>query len=126
MAMMKTNLTYTRRHSHVTIMLIGIVSLFLLCRIPMLINQIYDIQSSISDDYLSKTNHYFQCRIQRIFSTFANFMQTINSNGNLIIYLLCCPNFREISREVIDSIRRGANCIFIHERSRSSTRSTDM
>lgn len=126
MAMTKTNLTCTRRHSHVTIMLIGIVSLFLLCRIPMLINQLYDIQNSLSDDDLSKTNRYFQCRIQRIFNTFANFMQTINSNGNLIIYLLCCQNFRYTSKEVIDSIRIWVNDIFIHGRSRSSTRSTDM
>ena len=126
MATMKTNPIYPRRHSHVTIMLIGIVSLFLLCRIPMLVNQIYDIRNSILDDYLSGNNRYFQCRIQRTFSTFANFMQTINSNGNLVIYLLCCQNFRETSKEVLESIRIHVYGISIHQRSRASTRSTEM
>lgn len=130
MAMIKTNPIHPRHHSHVTIMLIGIVSLFIICRIPMLINQIYDIQNPIFDDYLSKNNRYFQCRIRRVFNTFANFMQTINSNGNLILYLLCCQNFRETSKEVfeklIHSIRIRAIGIFIQRRSRASTRSTDM
>jgi hypothetical protein len=126
MAMMKTKPDYPRRHSHVTVMLIGIVSLFLLCRIPMLVNQIYDIKNSILDDYFSGHNRYFQCRIQRTFSTFANFMQTINSNGNFIIYLLCCQNFRETSKEILESMRIRAYGISIHQRSRASTRSTEL
>ena len=76
MTMVKTNVIDSRRHYYVTIMMIGVVLLFLLCRIPMLINQICEIR------YLTKHNLYFHCRIQRIFSTCANFMQTINSNGN--------------------------------------------
>jgi hypothetical protein len=132
MAMIKTNINYSRRYHHVTIMLIGVVLLFCLCRFPMLINQIYEIRESMSDDYLSKQNLYFQCRIQRIFNTFANFMQTINSNGNLIIYLLCYQNFRETSKELFENL---FNCIrlqvneniltIIHGRSRASTHATD-
>jgi hypothetical protein len=133
MAIIKTNIKYFRGHYHVTIMLIGVVLLFLVCRFPMLINQIYEVRDSISDDYFSKDNHYFQCRIQPIFNTFASFMQTVNSNGNLIIYLLCCQNFRETSKELFDKLlnfivlQTNENILTIlHGRSRASTRSTDM
>ncbi len=131
--MIKTNIIYSRRHYHVTIMLIGVVLLFLICRFPMLINNIYEVKDSISDDYSSKDNQYFRCRIQRIFNTFASFMQTINSNGNLFIYLACCQNFREISNELFEKLlnfvrlKINENILTImHGRSRSSTRSTDM
>lgn len=131
-ATIKSNLIDTRRHHHVTIMLMSVVLLFLLCRLPMLINQIYDVLDPVSDEYFLKDNQFFQCRIQRIFNTFASFMQTINSNGNLIIYLICCRNFRETSKELfrklIDFIRLQVNRIvlkFIRGRSRTSTRSTE-
>ncbi len=133
MPTIKSNMTYySRRHYHVTIMLVGVVLLFLLCRIPMLINLIYEVRYSLSDEYSSKDSRYFQCRIQRIFSTFANFMQTINSNGNLIIYLLCCQNFRETSKELFEKllnyIRLQINehiLTIIYGRSRASTHLTD-
>jgi hypothetical protein len=133
MAMLNTNIVYSRRHHHITIMLIGVVLLFLLCRFPMLINQIYEVRHSITDSNVSKDHLHFQCRIQRPFNTFANFMQTINSNGNLIIYLLCSQHFRETSRELFEKL---LNCIrlrsneqiwlMLQQRSRASTRSTDI
>jgi len=134
MAMIKPNMIYSRRHYHVSIMLIAVVLLFILCRLPMLINQIYEVRNSISDDYISKKNLYFQCRIRRTFNTFANLMQTINSNGNLIIYLLCCQNFRQTSEELFEKLsnyflRLQSNENFLakmHLRSRASTHSTDM
>jgi hypothetical protein len=70
MTMMKTNLIYSRRHYHVTIMLIGVVLLFLLCRFPTLINQIYEVRYPITDDDSPKKSRYFQCRIQRSFITY--------------------------------------------------------
>ena len=82
-------------------MLIAVVLLFLLCRLPMLINQIYEVQYSRRNARVSIDNLYFQCRIQRTFSTLANFLQTINANGNLIMYLICCPNFRQLSNALV-------------------------
>ncbi|CAF0803872.1 unnamed protein product [Rotaria sp. Silwood1] len=131
MAMLRANLNYSRRHHHVTIMLIGVVLLFLLCRFPMLINHIYEVRYPTIGNYILKDNLYFQCRIQRIFGTFANFMQTINSNGNLIIYLLCCRHFRETSKELLEilltymKIQSNENLLStMQQRSRGSTRLT--
>ncbi|UJR25698.1 hypothetical protein I4U23_007049 [Adineta vaga] len=133
MTLIRTKVIYSRRHYHVSIMLIAVVLLFLLCRFPMLITNLYEVQHSIIDDKLTKDNLYFQCRIQLTFNTFANFMQTINSNGNLIIYLLCCHNFRETTREVFDKLvnlfrfHSTENLLsMMHIRSRTSTRSTVM
>jgi hypothetical protein len=132
MAMLRKSVPYPRRHFRVTVMLIGVVLLFLLCRFPMLINQICEVRYSITDNRKIKDNLYFQCRIQRPLNTFANFMQTINSNGNLIIYLVCCQNFREISKELFRKLlnyarfRSNENMIPMLYRSRTSTRSTDM
>lgn len=134
MVMIKTNLAYPRRHYHVSIMLIAVVVLFLLCRFPMLINHFYEVRYSRTNaNTTSKENLYFQCRIQRPFNAFVNFMQTINSNGNLIIYLLCCQNFRETSKEFIDKVvqffRLQSNesiMSMMHIRSRTSTHLTDM
>lgn len=132
MTTIKSNIISSRRHYHITIMLISVVLLFLLCRLPMLINQIYEVRDTISDDYFSTDNQYFRCRIQRVFNIFASFLQIINSNGNLIIYLICSKNFRNISKELIenfiDFIRFQTNqymLLFIKGRSRTSTRSTD-
>ncbi|CAF4060862.1 unnamed protein product, partial [Rotaria magnacalcarata] len=104
MAMLKINLVYYRRHYHVTIMLIAVVLLFLVCRIPILINQIYEVQYFVREKYISPSNLDFQCQIQHIFDTFANFMQTLNSIGNLVIYLLCCQNFRETSKYLFKTL----------------------
>ncbi|CAF0929919.1 unnamed protein product [Adineta steineri] len=133
MAMIRTNFFYSRRHYHVSIMLIAVVLLFILCRFPMLINHLYEVQHSITDDNISNENLYFQCRIQRLFNIFANFMQTINSNGNLILYLLCCQNFRETTTELFEKISNSLriqsndNIVSkIHMRSRTNTHLTDM
>ncbi|CAF0854550.1 unnamed protein product [Adineta ricciae] len=131
MTMMQTKVLYSRRHFHVSIMLIAVVVLFLLCRLPMLMNNLYEVHNSTKNNRLTEDNLYFQCRILLTFNTFANFMQTINSNGNLIIYILCCQNFRETTREVFDKLmnffRLQSNeglLSMIHIRSRTSTRST--
>ncbi|CAF2362088.1 unnamed protein product [Rotaria sp. Silwood2] len=131
MAMLKTHLNYSRRHHHVTIMLIAVVLLFLLCRFPMLINQIYEVRNPTTGNYILKDSLYFRCRIQRIFDTFANFMQTINSIGNLIIYLLCCQHFRETSKDLFEKLltymRAQSNenlLLTTQPRSRGSTRLT--
>lgn len=104
-----------RHHHHVTVMLIGVVVLFFICRIPMLISQLCGLQ------YITKRHLCFSCRIQRVFTICTNFMQTINSSGNLIVYLTCCRNFRETSKELWLRI----NPNLFHSRSRASTRSTD-
>ena len=120
MATIRSSLTHSLRHHRANVMLIGIVSLFLLCRIPMLMDQMYKISNS--------THHH--CRTARVFSICANFLQTINSNGNLIIYLLFYRNFRETSREMlgklINFIRQSTYMLFSHSRSRASTHSTEM
>ncbi|CAF0919857.1 unnamed protein product [Rotaria sordida] len=103
-AHLRTNFNYSRRHRHVTVMLIAVVLLFLLCRFPMLINHIYEARYPTTDNYISKENLYFRCRIQHILNIFANFMQIINSNGNLIIYLLCFQHFRETSKELFEKL----------------------
>lgn len=133
MASLKTNIVYSRRHRHVTIMLVAVVLLFLLCRIPMLINQIYEVRYLTMGHYKSNDNLYFRCRIQRTFNIIANFMQTINSNGNLIIYLLCCQNFRETTKELFEKLvscvrlATGENVLpMVYRRSRGNTRTTDM
>ena len=97
----KSNAIYARRHYHTTIMLIAVVVFFLICRSPMLINQIFEVRYSIRDKDASGDHLYFRCRLQRTFRTWATFLQTINANGNLIIYLLCCQNFRKISKDLI-------------------------
>ena len=91
----------------------------------------FDILSQIIT--ITKVNLYFQCRIQRTFNTFANFMQTINSNGNLIIYSLCCQNFRYTAKELFGKLlnyKRFSSSENIvpmkYRRSRASTRSTDI
>ncbi|CAF4412854.1 unnamed protein product [Rotaria socialis] len=104
MAMLKMNLVYYRRHYHVTIMLIAVVLLFLVCRIPIFINQIYEVQYSAREKYISPSTLDFQCQIQPIFYTFASFMQTLNSIGNLVIYLLCCQNCRETSKYLLKTL----------------------
>lgn len=113
----RSSLTHSQRHHRVTTMLIGIVSLFLLCRIPMLIDQMHKIPNSIHQ----------HCRARRVFSICANFLQTINSNGNLIIYLLFYRNFRETSQEILGELIHfiRLSMLFTHTRSRASTHSTD-
>ena len=60
-------------------------------------------------------------------------MQTINSNGNLIIYLLHCQNFRETSKEVFARLltlmgfKSNESMLLMMRRcSRASTRSTEI
>lgn len=123
----RTNLIHSRRHFHGTVMLLGIVSLFLLCRIPMLIDQMYKISDLINHHHQSNSH---RCRIQRIFSICANFLQTINSNGNLVIYLLFYRNFRETSKELLKTLvnymRLPIYILFTRYRSRASTHSTEI
>lgn len=116
----------SQRHHPITVMLISVILLFVLCRIPMLVNQLCELQ------HLTKYHLCFSCRIQRVFNTCANFMQTINSNGNLIIYLIFGRNFRDVSKELLqqcfDSLRflRPKHNLFNGRgRSRASTHSTD-
>ena len=130
--MIKSNAVYARRHFHTTIMLIGVVILFLVCRSPMLINQIFEVRYSIHQSSAMNDHLYFRCRIQRSFRTWADFLQTINANGNLIIYLLCCQNFRRISKDLVKrlSMRRTSpaneyGLRQVNRRSRGNTRSTD-
>ena len=127
MASIKGNVIDSRRHYYGTMMLLGIVSLFLLCRIPMLVDQMYKISDSIEHYHRSRIH---RCRMQRIFSICANFMQTINSNGNLVIYLFFYRNFRVTSKELVDKllnmIQLPAYMLFARGRSRASTRSTEM
>ena len=59
MTMTKSDLAYSRRHFHVTIMLIAAVTLFLLCRFPILINQIYEVRYSTMNDEKTKTKYSF-------------------------------------------------------------------
>lgn len=120
----KSLVNESQRHHHGTFMLIAIMVLFVICRIPMLINQLCELQ------HLTNYHLCFPCRTQRIFSTCANFMQTINSNGNLIIYLTFCRNFRDVSKEIIqkylDLLRfLRPNQSLFSGRSRASTHSTD-
>ena len=105
---------------------IGLIVLFFICRIPMLVNQLCELQ------HLTKYHLCFSCRIHRVFSTCANFMQTINSNGNLIIYLIFCRKFRDISKELIENcvdllrfLRPSYYLFSGRGRSRASTHSTD-
>ena len=133
MTMTKTDLAYSRRHFHVTIMLIAAVTLFLLCRFPILIDQIYEVRYSIMNDEKPKQNIHFRCRIQPTFVIFANVMQTINCNGNLIIYLLCSQNFRDVSKELLEKLLNYTRVLLnenallmISRRPRGDTRTTDI
>lgn len=132
MAMLNANFTYSRRHYHVTIMHIAIVLLFLICRCPMLIKQIYEVRYSIGDNDMLKSLHYFRCRARFILDIFANFMQIINPFGNLIIYLLFYQHFRETAKNLVEKVliclRLHSNenpFLITYQRSRGDTRSTN-
>lgn len=95
---------YPKQNQQATNMLVSVVILFLLCNYPMLINGIYEVHYSMSNGKALTDNLLIRCRIQRSFSTFAKFLQTLNSIGNFFIYLYFYPNFRQIIRQMISHV----------------------
>lgn len=129
----RSNSSYSRRHYRTTIMLIAVVVFFLVCRCPMLFIQLFEVKYSSEEDYDVHDHLYFRCRIQRTLGTWAKFLQTVNANGNVIIYLFFCQNFRKISKNLIrhllsDRQYNSAALILysMPQRSRVNTHSTNM
>ena len=102
-ASVKSNHAYSRRHHRTTIMLIAVVVSFLVCRCPMLLTQMFEFKYSSEKNHYVQDRGYFRCRIQRTLGTWARFLQTVNANGNVIIYLFFCQKFRKISKTVIQN-----------------------
>jgi NADH:ubiquinone oxidoreductase subunit 3 (subunit A) len=129
----ESHVVHSRRHRRKTLMLIAVVLLFLVCRCPMLIIYIYEVQYADRNDYISTDYLVFRCRIQRTFGTWTRFMQTINANGNLLIYLCFCRHFRKVSKTLVNRCfsRRSTHTnrsvsAMINPYSKGRTHSTDV
>jgi hypothetical protein len=100
----------------ITLMLIGVVLLFFICRFPMLINHIFETKLSLTSyDIKDKKNlnlsyqiMYDSCRTRRLFNTTVNFLQTINASANLFFYYLFGENFRQTSFQIAKLFRKRA------------------
>jgi hypothetical protein len=107
---------YEQHERDITLMLIGVVLLFFICRFPMLINHIFETKLSLTSydnkdkKYynLSKNFFYDNCRTRHLFNTTVNFLQTINASANLFFYYLFGENFRETSFELAKLVRKRA------------------
>lgn len=103
-----------QRERGITLMLIGVVLLFFICRFPMLINHIFETKFSLIsyDSQENKNPHskrnflYQSCRSRRLFNTTVNFLQTINASANLFFYYLFGENFRETSLQLARLVRK--------------------
>lgn len=104
-----------QRERDITLMLIGVVLLFFICRFPMLINHIFETKFSLTS-YDAKENRYanltrqltYNCRTRRLFNSVVNFLQTINASANLFFYYLFGENFRETSFQLAKIVRKRA------------------
>jgi hypothetical protein len=100
----------------ITLMLIGVVLLFFICRFPMLINHIFETKRSLTSSSRISTKHstiqqrilYDNCRSRRLFNTTVNFLQTINASANLFFYYLFGENFRATSFQLAKLVRKRA------------------
>lgn len=100
----------------ITLMLIGVVLLFFICRFPMLINHIFETKLSLTSyDIRDKKNLrmsyqiiYDSCRTRRLFNTTVNFLQTINASANLFFYYVFGENFRQTSFQLATLVRKRA------------------
>jgi hypothetical protein len=125
----------------ITLMLIGVVLLFFICRFPMLINHIFETKLSLTSYHtyekktldLSKRILYDDCRTRRLFNTTVNFLQTINASANLFFYYIFGENFRETSFQLAKLVRKRAirrrntiaeNFAFFIQRRRTSSNVT--
>ena len=103
-----------QRERGVTLMLIGIVVLFFICRFPMLINHVLETKLSLTSYNVndkrgfnsSQTIIHDHCRSRRLFNTAVNFLQTINASANLVFYYLFGKNFRETSFRLAKPVRK--------------------
>ena len=99
----------------ITLMLIGVVLLFFICRFPMLINHIFETKVSITSYeskgkkhiYLTKQLTY-NCRTRYLFNSIVNFLQAINASANLFFYYLFGESFRETSFQLAKLVRKRA------------------
>ena len=99
----------------ITLMLIGVVLLFFICRFPMLINHIFETKFSLTS-YDTKEQKYvnitqqstYNCRTRYLFNSVVNFLQTINASANLFFYYLFGENFRETSFQLAKLVRKRA------------------
>ncbi|CAF0720379.1 unnamed protein product [Adineta steineri] len=98
----------------ITLMLIGVVLLFFICRFPVLINHIFETKLSMTsyDNNRAKiansTEQFFSrsCRSRHLFNTTVNFLQTINASANLFFYYLFGEKFRETSFQLARLTRK--------------------
>ncbi|CAF1059418.1 unnamed protein product, partial [Didymodactylos carnosus] len=90
----------------ITLMLIGVVLLFFICRFPSLINHFFEVHYSITEDANEMTNVLTGCRtIRKVFNTVVNFLQTVNASANLIFYYVFGKTFRETSTKLACPMR---------------------
>lgn len=107
---------HEQRERDITLMLIGVVLLFFICRFPMLINHIFETKFSLTSYdtkikkslNISKNIFYDNCRTRHLFNTTVNFLQTINASANLFFYYLFGENFRETSFQLAKLARKRA------------------
>lgn len=120
----KFNLTSTisaqndeQHERDITLILVGVVLLFFICRFPMLINHIFETKLSLtaSISQSNATNYgqsprilYRNCRSRRLFNTSVNFLQTINASANLFFFYLFGGKFRETSYQLAKLVRKRA------------------
>lgn len=104
---------HEQRERDITLMLIGVVVLFFICRFPMLINHIFETKFSLTsyDDYEKSYDPNIDistdnCLSRRLFNTAVNFLQTINASANLFFYYLFGENFRETSFQLARLVRK--------------------
>jgi hypothetical protein len=97
----------------ITLMLIGVVLLFFICRFPMLINHIFETKLSLTSYDSNKEKMLtfskqalYSCRSRHLFNTTVNFLQTINASANLFFYYLFGENFRETSFQLAKLVRK--------------------
>ncbi|CAF1434038.1 unnamed protein product [Adineta ricciae] len=98
----------------ITLMLIGVVLLFFICRFPMLINHIFETKLSLTSystshekiQPLTKRYYLSNCRFRHLFNTTVNFLQVINASANLFFYYLFGERFRETSFELARLVRK--------------------
>ena len=97
----------------ITLMLIGVVLLFFICRFPMLINHIFETKFSLTS-YDTKEQKLidltkqmsYNCRTRHLFNSIVNFLQTINASANLFFYYLFGESFRETSFQLAKLVRK--------------------
>ncbi|UJR38127.1 hypothetical protein I4U23_030806 [Adineta vaga] len=98
----------------ITLMLIGVVLLFFICRFPMLINHIFETKFSLtsyntnSKKVSASAKHFYldSCRFRHLFNTTVNFLQVINASANLFFYYVFGDKFRETSFELARLVRK--------------------